>query len=220
MLPALDIHHVVVHALGLYQPCFFSSMTLLTAALKPVLKRALHRWLLNRFFLRPLRSWNFCEWYLLRTFWSRHMRSRTRKATVGVGADVGVSRSLMNTVRPATALARTLGRVSGSPMPRERPYAADLLAMMEAMSRLKGVEESAAVYGCCCWGVAAEASAVSAAGAADEDGVEAGGGGGGGGMSALGGTSALETGGLGDRGCSVDTGGVCPGAGCCGLAGT
>lgn len=66
-------------------------------------------------------------------------------ATTGVGAELGETRSLMKTVRPETAAERTLGRVRGSPMPRDWPNAAERLAMMEAMSRLRGVEESAAV---------------------------------------------------------------------------
>lgn len=96
-----------------HQPCFFNSMTLFTAALNPVLNRALQRWLLNRFFLRPLRSWNFCEWNLFLIFWSRHIFSSTRRATMGVGAEVGDRRSCMKTVRPETALARTFGMSMG-----------------------------------------------------------------------------------------------------------
>ena len=52
----------------------------------------------------------------------------------------------MKTVRPVTALARTLGRLMGSEE-MDWPKAADLFAMMEAMSRLKLFEE-AAEYGC------------------------------------------------------------------------
>lgn len=69
-------------------------------------------------------------------------------AATGDWPERGEVRLLTKTVRPVTALAWTRGRFKGSEL-MSSPNAMLLLAMMDAMSRLKGLAVLDAVYGCC-----------------------------------------------------------------------
>ncbi len=121
------------------------------------------------------------------------MRSRTRSATAGVGAELGVRRSRMKTVRPATDLARTCGRCIGSPGPRAAPNTAERSEMMLARSMSRKLPVFEALYACV--GFVSDADVVDGVSVVCED--ARGGGGGGGGMLAVDGFAAAGSGSVG-----------------------
>lgn len=125
----------------LYHPCLFNSRTRETVALKPSLNLDLHRSLLNLFFFKPFRSWNFWLWYLFRTWSFRIILLRVLIADTGVVLVFGPGRSRIKTVRPVTALARVCGRDMGAMDTNDAANCSDLLLMMEAMSRGATVAE-------------------------------------------------------------------------------